>query len=243
MAASNGGHRQWIYPLVVWMAQLFSVAIFIQYSRRIYEQNAIHWPQVAHAIVKFYLFVNFVICALTDPGIIPHNRWPNTGQRSRHRAQTPTPIRIQLGDIEMELTWCHACQLHRPPRSLHCVTCNYCIEEFDHHCVWLNHCIGRRNYRFFFAFIVLQTVDLIFAIGMCAASLRDPQNSIFALTIWILLLALLTMPVLGLTAFHAIILRKGQTTHEFVTETKVKLTRDWSHVLCGALYPSLVNRR
>lgn len=243
MAALNGRHRQWIYPLVVWMAQLFSVAVFIQYLRQIYEQNGSHWVQVAHAILKFYLFVNFVICALTDPGIIPHNRCPNTVKRSRNRAETPKPIRIQFDDIDMELTWCHACQFHRPPRSVHCDTCNYCIEEFDHHCVWLHHCIGRRNYRFFFAFIVLQTIDLISTIGMCVTSFSDTKNSMLALTVWISLLAVLTLPVLGLTAFHAIILQKGQTTHEFVTESNVKLTRDWSHVLFGALFPSLVNRR
>lgn len=248
MAAINGQRRKLIYSLVVWIAQLSSIAVFIQYLREIYQQNGNHWPHVAHAIVKFYLFVNFVVATLTDPGIIPRNRWPSAANKSRHhRNETPKPIKIQIDDAELELTWCTTCQFHRPPRSVHCGTCNYCIEEFDHHCVWLNHCIGRRNYRFFFAFITLQTVDLCFTIGMCAWSIPDAANSIFALTILISVLALLTVPVLGLTVFHAIILLKGQTTHEFVADADadagVKLMRNWSHVLFGALYPSLVNRR
>lgn len=243
-AAINGRRRKLIYPLVVWIAQLLSVAVFIQYLLEFYGESGSRWSHVAHAIVKFYLFVNFVVAALTDPGIIPHNRWPNAVNKSRHhRNETPQPITIQIDDGDVDLIWCCVCQFHRPPRSVHCDACNYCIEEFDHHCVWLNHCIGRRNYRFFFAFIGLQTIDLILSIGMCAWSMPDAGNSIFPLTILISGLTLLTLPVLGLTVFHSIILLKGQTTHEFVGDAEVKLMRDWSHVLFGALYPSLVNRR
>lgn len=235
-----------IYPLVVWIAQLFSVAVFVQYLLEIHLQNSSkHWILVAHAIVKFYLFVNFVVAALTDPGIIPHNQWPNAAIKSRKRNEIPKPIKLQIDGTDMELIWCNVCRFHRPPRSVHCDICNYCIEEFDHHCIWLNHCVGRRNYRFFFAFIVLQSIDLILSIGMCATIVKDTNNSILALTLFISigLLVVVTVPVLGLTTFHAIILLKGQTTHEFVSDADVKVTRVWTHVLFGALYPSLVNRR
>lgn len=244
MTAINGRQRL-IYPLVVWIAQLISVAVLIRYLLEIYQQSNNRWTYASHAIVKFYLFVNFVVTALTDPGIIPRNRCPNLTQKSKRRNKPPKAIKIQIDDTEIELIWCNTCQFHRPPQSVHCDTCNYCIEQFDHHCIWLNHCIGRRNYRFFFVFIVLQTIDLIFSIGMCFWCVKDIENSIFVVTILISigLLALLTLPVFSLMVFHVVILLKGRTTHEFVLNADMNLTRDWSHVLFGALYPSLVNRR
>lgn len=237
--------RQLIYPLVMWIAQLFSVTVFVQYLWEIYQLNSNDWVHIGHAVAKFYLFANFLIVTLTDPGIVPRNRWPNTSIKWRQLIEVPPPIKIAIAGTEVALNWCNACQFHGPPTSVHCYTCNFCIEEFDHHCVWLNHCIGRRNYRFFFAFIVLQTIDLIFSITVCAWGGMDSQeSSVYVLSmVSIGILVLLTLPVLSLTVFHAIILFKGQTTHDFVSDAEVKLTRHWLHVLFGALYPSLVNRR
>ncbi|MBZ3889035.1 putative palmitoyltransferase ZDHHC19 [Sciurus carolinensis] len=65
------------------------------------------------------------------------------------------------------MPWCHQCNFHRPPRTLHCKTCNICVEEFDHHSRWVNNCIGHRNFRLFLLLLVSLCLYLVALIVTC----------------------------------------------------------------------------
>lgn len=53
----------------------------------------------------------------------------------------------------VQVKYCATCGIWRTPRVSHCAVCDNCVELHDHHCIWLNNCIGRRNYRYFIAFV------------------------------------------------------------------------------------------
>lgn len=82
-------------------------------------------------IVGLCLYVLSMIflarCALVDPGIIP----PNTADDSVGRFR-PNAQEIVVNGMPTQLKYCNTCNIHRPPRAVHCSICNQCMDTFDH---------------------------------------------------------------------------------------------------------------
>ena len=68
---------------------------------------------------------------------------------------------------------CPECNVIRTPRSRHCNICHKCVDRFDHHCPWINNCVGKKNYKFFYLYIV---VELSFLICMTIFSFKCKIN-------------------------------------------------------------------
>jgi len=141
-----------------------------------------------------------------------------------------------VADVDGEATrFCQTCNCFRPPQTKHCRYCDCCIQEFDHHCPWVGTCIGRRNYRYFVAYVILVTLFasyiLIFTTiqivqkteketgeswgDQLYAAMRDLPASC-ALFIYALL-ALLS--VASLLAYHVNLICLAQTTNEKIRGT------------------------
>jgi len=50
-----------------------------------------------------------------------------------------------------------------------------CVERFDHHCPWIGNCIGKRNYKYFYLFIMSLAFMLLFALVQIALTFANIQ--------------------------------------------------------------------
>ncbi|KFO37697.1 Palmitoyltransferase ZDHHC18 [Fukomys damarensis] len=130
--------------------------------------------------------------SFTDPGILPRatvceaaaleKQIDNTGS-STYRPP-PRTREVMINGQMVKLKYCFTCKMFRPPRTSHCSVCDNCVERFDHHCPWVGNCVGRRNYRFFYAFILSLSflTAFIFACVVTHLTLRS-QGSNFLSTL------------------------------------------------------------
>lgn len=156
-----------------------------------------------------------------DPlAILPHNRW----------VLLNSPLKPH-GLFEVPTKYCDTCNVWRPPRCHHCRICDNCIETQDHHCVWLNNCVGRRNYRYFYCFVASGTLLGIYLFGASIghvtawadqhdASISDSiDNNRVPFAMFLYGLLAFVYP-LALWGYHAFLIFRGQTTHEFLNANR-----------------------
>ncbi|RVE53071.1 hypothetical protein evm_002168 [Chilo suppressalis] len=230
-------------------------------------------PAAGAALFAFTLSA-LLRTALSDPGIIP--RAPaheaaalETGAPSALPGETgrppPRAREVLVRGRPVKLKYCFTCKMFRPPRASHCSLCDNCVDRFDHHCPWVGNCVGKRNYRYFYTFVVSLSFLAVFVFacavthltleargaGLVAALRATPASALVAavcfLSVW---------SVLGLAGFHTYLASTDQTTNEdikgsFSSRRGVSNPNPYSrgnacancwHVLCGPLAPSLIDR-
>ncbi|XP_058603267.1 palmitoyltransferase ZDHHC18a isoform X1 [Onychostoma macrolepis] len=230
-------------------------------------------------VIGGVLFI-FVITALlqtsfTDPGILPRalpdeaadiERQIDNSGSSTYRPP-PRTKEILINDQVVKLKYCFTCKMFRPPRTSHCSLCDNCVERFDHHCPWVGNCVGKRNYRFFYAFIVSLSFLTSFIFGCVITHLtlrsqigsgiiqaiQDSPASLVELVICFFSI----WSILGLSGFHTYLVASNLTTNEDIKGswsskrgeesgnpyTYNNIFTNCCVVLCGPMPPSLIDRR
>ena len=133
--------------------------------------------------------------------------------------------------MDVPTKYCKTCNIWRPLRAHHCRICDNCIETQDHHCVWLNNCIGRRNYRYFFTFIVSATLTGALLIGgsigqIVAYKNREHVSFGSAINHFPVPFAMFIYGIIAtsypaaLTYYHLFLMGRGETTREYLNSHK-----------------------
>lgn len=186
----------------------------------------------AYLIFFFYLLFFSVSSLLhagfTDPGILPK--------------QPSVPVPAETRDVQVapdliySLRWCSTCNIYRPPRASHCNTCNNCVLDYDHHCPWVGNCVGKRNYRYFYSFVIAvivllaQAAVVIFSeiyllgrkyqtthpdVSISEAIVQEAFTGSGVVSVLLLVFCILMcLSLLSLGCYHSFLIMAAQTTHE-----------------------------
>ncbi|XP_061783235.1 palmitoyltransferase ZDHHC8B isoform X1 [Nerophis lumbriciformis] len=178
-------------------------------------------PAVPPCCAVLFLFVlaNFTMATFMDAGVLPT---ADEDEDKDDEFRAPLYKNVDVRGIQVRMKWCASCHFYRPPRCSHCSVCDRCVEDFDHHCPWVNNCIGRRNYRYFFFFLLSLTGHMVcvFSFGLLYVlhHTDDLWKLHCAVTLAVVSISgLFLLPVLGLAGFHLFLVSRGRTTNEQVT--------------------------
>ncbi|CAH2048814.1 unnamed protein product, partial [Iphiclides podalirius] len=208
---------RYIPATFAWTLLLGTTSLFFYFPCQYYLHRH-PWVPAYQGVITFFVLANFTLATFMDPGVIPKAP-PDEDREDDFRA--PLYRSVEINGITVRMKWCVTCKFYRPPRCSHCSVCNHCIETFDHHCPWVNNCIGRRNYRFFFFFLISLSIHMLSIFGlslyfvMYNKSLTQVEPIVSMVIMGII--ALLAIPIFGLTGFHMVLVSRGRTTNEQVT--------------------------
>ncbi|CDQ76586.1 unnamed protein product [Oncorhynchus mykiss] len=269
-----------VLPLTLGLILVTTVLFFVFDCPFLVKHLTVFIPAIGGVLFVFAV-ISLLQTSFTDPGILPRatpdeaayieKQIDNSGSSTyRHPPRTKEVV---INQQVVKLKYCFTCKMFRPPRTSHCSLCDNCVERFDHHCPWVGNCVGKRNYRFFYTFIVSLSFLTAFIFGCVATHLalraqggrglifalqESPARYPFTKTLCLVICFLSVWSILGLSGFHTYLVASNLTTNEDIkgswsgkSEAEDtgnpysynNILTNCCSVLCGPMPPSLIDRR
>ncbi|XP_062847414.1 palmitoyltransferase ZDHHC18a isoform X2 [Trichomycterus rosablanca] len=264
-----------VLPLTLGLIIVTTTFFFIFDCPFLVAHLTIFIPVIAGVLFVFVI-ISLFRTSLTDPGILPRalpeeaadieRQIDNSGSGTYR--PPPRTKEILINGQVVKLKYCFTCKMFRPPRTSHCSLCDNCVERFDHHCPWVGNCVGKRNYRFFYMFIVSLSFLTSFIFGCVIThltlrsqgekgliqALQESPASVVELVVCFFSI----WSILGLSGFHTYLVASNLTTNEDIKGSwsskrgEEDSGNPYSYnniftnccvVLCGPMPPSLIDSR
>ncbi|XP_060721775.1 palmitoyltransferase ZDHHC18-B isoform X1 [Tachysurus vachellii] len=233
---------------------------------------------VIGGVLFVFVVISLLQTSFSDPGILPRatpeeaadieKQIDNPNGCTSSYRPPPRTKEVVINQRVVKLKYCFTCKIFRPPRTSHCSLCDNCVERFDHHCPWVGNCVGKRNYRFFYMFIVSLSFHTAFIFGCVTTHLalrsQDGRGLVFALqaspasALELVVCFFSVWSILGLSGFHTYLVAANLTTNEDIKGSwsgkngneesgnpysSNNILKNCCSVLCGPMPPSLIDRR
>ncbi|XP_027011153.1 palmitoyltransferase ZDHHC14 [Tachysurus fulvidraco] len=228
-------------------------------------------------VLFLFVMVMLLRASFSDPGVLPRATPDEAADVERQidaangvsgvsSRPPPRTREVLINGQTVKLKYCFTCKIFRPPRASHCSLCDNCVDRFDHHCPWVGNCVGKRNYRFFYLFILSLSflTIFIFAFVITHVILRSNRTGFLsaikdspASVLEVVVCFFSIWSIVGLSGFHTYLISSNLTTNEDIKGSwSSKRGRDnynpFSYgniltnccaALCSPLPPSLIDRR
>ena len=201
--------------IITWIFFLINT-IFFSYFLLILEIEIKSFTIIIFTFLTIFVIFFAIITTIIDPA---DDLLKKEIKKKKFHEINNLHYQLEISRLE---PFCIICCSNIANNSKHCKKCNKCVNSFDHHCNWLNNCIGKTNYPFFYALLIVLIFDLFFIGGVgfyiyICATLEEKKKLIYIFNLIFNFIDLIIGFNLSyLFVIHSYFIYKGISTYEYI---------------------------